>query len=54
MSEEVETALTLSTHEQGTKVLWRAEVKNLGGLLKLVPSGLINMYYQQRVGFWGV
>jgi carbon monoxide dehydrogenase subunit G len=38
---EVETALTLSAHEQGTKVLWRAEVKNLGGLLKMVPSGLI-------------
>lgn len=40
-SSEVETALTLVPHEQGTKVQWRAEVKNLGGLLKMVPSGLI-------------
>lgn len=40
-SSEVETSLTLEPHEQGTKVKWRSEVKNLGGLLKLVPSGLI-------------
>jgi carbon monoxide dehydrogenase subunit G len=40
-SSEVETALTLAPHEKGTKVQWRAEVKNLGGLLKMVPSGLI-------------
>ena len=40
-SSEVETALTFAPHERGTKVQWRAEVKNLGGLLKMVPSGLI-------------
>jgi carbon monoxide dehydrogenase subunit G len=40
-SSEVETALTLSPCEDGTKVAWRAEVKSLGGLLKMVPSGLI-------------
>ena len=40
-SSEVETALDLSPCEQGTKVSWRAEVKSLGGLLKMVPSGLI-------------
>jgi carbon monoxide dehydrogenase subunit G len=40
-SSEVETALTLSPHESGTKIAWRAEVKSLGGLLKMVPSGLI-------------
>jgi carbon monoxide dehydrogenase subunit G len=40
-SSEVETALDLSPCEQGTKVAWRAEVKSLGGLLKMVPSGLI-------------
>ena len=40
-SSEVETVLTLSAHEGGTKVAWRAEVKSLGGLLKMVPSGLI-------------
>jgi len=38
---EVETSLTLSPHESGTKVLWRAEVTSLGGLLKMVPTGLI-------------
>ena len=40
-SSEVETSLTFAPHERGTKVQWRAEVKNLGGLLKMVPSGLI-------------
>ena len=38
---EVETSLTLEPHEAGAKVQWRAEVKSLGGLLKMVPSGLI-------------
>jgi carbon monoxide dehydrogenase subunit G len=40
-SSEVETSLTLTPHEKGTTVVWRAEVKSLGGLLKMVPSGLI-------------
>ena len=40
-SSDVETSLTMTPHEQGTKIVWRAEIKNLGGLLKLVPSGLI-------------
>jgi len=40
-SSEVETLLTLTAHEHGTKIVWRAEVKSLGGLLKLVPTGLI-------------
>lgn len=40
-SSEVETSLVLEPHEQGTKVKWRSEVKNLGGLLKMAPSGLI-------------
>jgi carbon monoxide dehydrogenase subunit G len=40
-SSEVETALTLSPHEQGTKVRWTADVKSLGGLLKMIPSGLV-------------
>ena len=38
---EVETALTIAPHEQGAKVVWQAEIKSLGGLLKLVPAGLI-------------
>lgn len=40
-SSEVETALTLMPHAGGTKVLWRSEIKSLGGLLKMVPGGLI-------------
>jgi|ERR1051325_1100402 carbon monoxide dehydrogenase subunit G len=38
---EVETSLTLEPCEGGTKIKWRSEVKHLGGLLKMVPSGLI-------------
>lgn len=40
-SSVVETALTLTPHEQGTKVAYRAEVTSLTGLLKMVPTGLI-------------
>jgi carbon monoxide dehydrogenase subunit G len=40
-SSEVETSVTLTPHEQGTKIHWSADVKNLGGLLKMVPSGLV-------------
>ena len=40
-SSVVETALTLTAHEQGTKIHYRAEVTSLGGLLKMVPEGLI-------------
>jgi carbon monoxide dehydrogenase subunit G len=40
-SSVVETALKLTADGAGTKVHWTAEVTQLGGLLKLVPSGLI-------------
>ncbi len=40
-SSDVETMLTLSPCEQGTKLQWRSEVKSLGGLLKMMPAGLI-------------
>jgi carbon monoxide dehydrogenase subunit G len=40
-SSEVATTLTLEPHEGGTKVKWRSDVKHLGGLLKMVPTGLI-------------
>lgn len=40
-SSEVETAVTLTPWEGGTKLHWKAEVKSLGGLLKMVPGGLI-------------
>ncbi len=37
----VEAALRLSPEGSGSKVHWTAEVQTLGGLLKMVPSGLI-------------
>ena len=40
-SSEVESALTLTPAKDGTQVHWVAEVKQLGGLLKMAPSGLI-------------
>jgi carbon monoxide dehydrogenase subunit G len=40
-SSEVEATLTLAEAEGGTATHWAAEVKSLGGLLKLVPGGLI-------------
>jgi carbon monoxide dehydrogenase subunit G len=38
---EVEATLMLVSQEAGTRAHWTAEVKSLGGLLKMVPSGLI-------------
>lgn len=40
-SSEVEATLALTPLGQGTRVQWTAAVKSLGGLLKMVPSGLI-------------
>ena len=40
-SSEVESALTLTATDAGSTVHWVAEVKSLGGLLKMVPSGLV-------------
>ncbi len=40
-SSEVETTVTLTPVENGSRIQWRSEVKNLGGLLKMVPGGLI-------------
>ena len=40
-SSEVETAFTLSDAAGGTLLRWTTDVKQLGGLLKAVPSGLI-------------
>jgi carbon monoxide dehydrogenase subunit G len=43
-SADVEATLSLAAQPggaPGTRVHWAAEVKSLGGLLKLVPSGLI-------------
>lgn len=40
-SSDVEATLTVTPQERGSCVHWTAEVKSLGGLLKLVPGGLI-------------
>jgi len=40
-SSEVEATLALTASDAGTHVHWTADVKTLGGLLKLVPNGLI-------------
>jgi carbon monoxide dehydrogenase subunit G len=37
----VEATLRLSAEGAGSKVSWMADVLELGGLLKMVPSGLI-------------
>jgi carbon monoxide dehydrogenase subunit G len=40
-SSKVEANLAIAAHEAGSRVHWTADVKSLGGLLKLVPQGLI-------------
>jgi carbon monoxide dehydrogenase subunit G len=40
-SSDVEATLTLSPQDGGTRVHWTAEVKSLGGLLRMIPSGLV-------------
>jgi carbon monoxide dehydrogenase subunit G len=40
-SSHVEATLALSPQGSGSRVHWVAEIKELGGLLKLVPGGLI-------------
>jgi carbon monoxide dehydrogenase subunit G len=40
-SSTVEATLALAPNGDGTRVHWVAEVKELGGLLKMVPQGLI-------------
>jgi carbon monoxide dehydrogenase subunit G len=40
-SSEIEASIRLTPHEGGTRVHWVTDVVSLGGLLKLVPAGLI-------------
>jgi 2-furoyl-CoA dehydrogenase large subunit len=40
-SSDVESALSLTPQGDGTRLHWTADVKTLGGLLKMVPKGLI-------------
>ena len=40
-SSEVEALLTYTAQDGGTRVHWTADIKQLGGLLKAIPQGLI-------------
>ncbi|MGH7172816.1 MAG: SRPBCC family protein [Gemmataceae bacterium] len=48
-SADVEATVALAPQGTGTRVHWTAEVKTLGGLLKMVPSGLIRGAAQKVV-----
>src|SRR5437868_5390496 len=47
---DVEVAITLSPKDAGTHLHWKAEIKSLGGLLKMVPGGLIRGAAQRTIG----
>jgi carbon monoxide dehydrogenase subunit G len=48
-SADVEATVALAPQATGTHVRWTAEVKTLGGLLKMVPAGLIRGAAQKVV-----
>ncbi len=46
----VEANLTFLPQDAGTRVHWAAEIQQLGGLLKMVPQGLIKASAQKVIG----
>ncbi len=46
---EIDIALAVSPHEQGSRIHWQASITQLGGLLRMVPSGLIRGAAQKVV-----
>jgi carbon monoxide dehydrogenase subunit G len=48
-SSDVEATVALAPEGTGTRVRWTAEVKALGGLLKMVPAGLVRGAAQKVV-----
>lgn len=48
-SADVEATIALAPQDTGTRVRWTAEIKALGGLLKMVPPGLIRGAAQKVV-----
>lgn len=48
-SADVEATIALAPQGDGTRARWTAEVKTLGGLLKMVPPGLIRGAAQKVV-----
>jgi len=49
-SSEVDIAMALAAQDGGSRVHWKAEVTQLGGLLKMVPKGLIRGAAQKVIG----
>lgn len=45
----VETTMNFQPHEQGTQIHWTASIKELGGLLKAVPQGLLKAAAQKVI-----
>lgn len=45
----VEVHLTLAEHEGGTRIEYQAEIKELTGLLKMIPKGLIQSAAQKSI-----
>jgi carbon monoxide dehydrogenase subunit G len=48
-SADVEATVALAPQDTGTRVRWTVEIKTLGGLLKMVPAGLIRGAAQKVV-----
>ena len=46
----VEASLAFSPTPEGTRVHWSADIKELGGLLKMIPAGLIRGAAQKVIG----
>jgi carbon monoxide dehydrogenase subunit G len=49
-SNDVEIRFDLAPQGTGTRVHWKADVTNLGGLLKMMPKGLLQAAAQQVIG----
>jgi len=47
---QVEAALAFLPQNGSTRIHWTADIKQLGGLLKMVPSGLLKASAQKVVG----
>jgi carbon monoxide dehydrogenase subunit G len=47
---DVEAAYTVEPRDGGTHLSWTADVKELGGLLKAVPPGLVKAAAQKVIG----
>jgi carbon monoxide dehydrogenase subunit G len=48
-SSTVEALLTIAPQDAGTRLHWQAQVKEMGGLLKMVPQGLVRGAAQKVV-----